>query len=169
MDINSIETTQALPPTHSPETASGGIAAQKQLSPEEEAKLAQMKQRDQEVRSHEQAHMRAAGSLATGGPDFDMETGPDNKPYAVGGNVEIDTSRVEGDPQKTIQKARQIQKAALAPADPSAKDRNVAAEARRMELEAQKELKKMEQEQNALYSPDGRQPMEVNSLINVFA
>ena len=143
---------------------------QKQLSPEEEAKLAKMKQRDQEVRSHEQAHLRAAGSLARGGPDFDLETGPDNKQYAVGGNVEIDTSKVEADPQKTIEKARQIQKAALAPADPSSKDRNVAAEARRMELEAQKELKKMEQEQNALYSAAGAsQPMEVSSLFNVFA
>jgi len=40
--------------------------------------------------------------------------------------VNIDTSEASGDPEATIQKARQIQAAANAPANPSAQDRAVA-------------------------------------------
>ncbi|MCH8129990.1 MAG: hypothetical protein IIC70_08840, partial [Acidobacteria bacterium] len=58
----------------------------------------------------------AAGSNASGGPTFEFTTGPDGKRYAVGGEVQIDTSAVDGDPQATIQKMQQVRRAALAPA-----------------------------------------------------
>ena len=59
----------------------------------------------------------------------------------------IDLSPVEGDPLATIRKMQQVQRAALAPADPSGADRRVAAQARRAEQQARVEL--TEQKRNA--------------------
>ncbi|MBI4384023.1 MAG: hypothetical protein HY579_08335 [Nitrospinae bacterium] len=107
---------------------------------EEELKIVeQLKARDRQVRAHEQAHLSAAGPYAAGGPSFQYETGPDGQQYAVGGEVSIDTSEVKGDPEATIQKAQAIQRAALAPADPSGQDVQVAAQAKAMEARAQQE------------------------------
>ncbi len=102
--------------------------------------LAKLKARDREVRAHESAHAAAAGSVATGGPQFTYQRGSDGRLYAVGGEVNIDTSSVSGDPQATIQKAQMIRAAALAPANPSAQDRAVATQANRMEAKARQEL-----------------------------
>jgi hypothetical protein len=70
------------------------------------------------------------------GASFSYQRGPDGRFYAVGGEVSIDTSPVPGDPQATASKAEQIQRAALAPAQPSGQDRAVAAQAARMAMEA---------------------------------
>ena len=113
---------------------------------EEQAETAKLKKRDQEVRAHEQAHIAAAGGLARGGATFSFQRGPDGKQYAIGGEVNIDTSPVSGNPQATIRKAQQIRSAALAPANPSAQDRAVAASASSLEAEAQREIQKEEQE-----------------------
>lgn len=113
-----------------------------------------LRNRDQEVRRHEQAHLSAAGGLATGGANFSYQTGPDGKRYAVGGEVNIDTSPVSGDPNATIRKAQQIRRAALAPADPSSQDRAVAASASVMEMKARRDL----QEKNEEESPESSIP-----------
>ena len=113
---------------------------------EEQAETAKLQKRDQEVRSHEQAHISAAGGLARGGATFSFQRGPDGKQYAIGGEVNIDTSPVSGNPQATIRKAQQIRAAALAPANPSAQDRAVAASASALETKAQREIQKEEQE-----------------------
>lgn len=110
-----------------------------QLSPEEAKQIEDLKKRDAEVRTHEQAHLAAAGGLARGGPTYDYQTGPDGNRYAIGGNVQIDTSPGRT-PEETIRKAQQIKRAALAPAEPSSTDRAVAAKATRMEAQAQREL-----------------------------
>ena len=55
--------------------------------------------------------------------------GRDGKQYATGGEVQISTSEVAGDAEATVRKMEQVQRAALAPADPSAQDRRVAAQA----------------------------------------
>ncbi|MDA0737373.1 MAG: putative metalloprotease CJM1_0395 family protein [Nitrospirae bacterium] len=102
--------------------------------------LAKLQARDREVRAHEAAHSAAAGSLANGGPSYTFQKGSDGRLYAVGGEVNIDTSADSNDPQATIQKARQIRAAANAPANPSAQDRAVAAQATRMEAQARQEL-----------------------------
>ncbi len=125
-----------------------GIAGQ-DLSQEEEKQVRELKQRDTEVRRHEQAHKSAAGGNATGGPTFEYQTGPDGKRYAVGGEVTIDTSTVSGDPQGTIQKMQQIRRAALAPAQPSGQDRAVAAQAQAAEREARAELAKERRDDQA--------------------
>ena len=101
--------------------------------------IEQLKSRDREVRAHEQAHAAAAGGLALGGPSYTYQYGPDGQAYAVGGEVNIDTSPGNS-PEATIAKAKQIRAAALAPADPSGQDRAVAAAASQLEAQAQQEL-----------------------------
>jgi len=110
-----------------------------ELTEEEQAQVDELQKRDQEVRQHEQAHLAAGGTLVNGGAQFDFQTGPDGKQYAIGGHVNIDSSP-ENTPQATIAKAQQIQRAALAPADPSSQDVKVAAKAAKMMLDAQRKL-----------------------------
>ena len=59
-----------------------------------------LKQRDREVRAHEQAHQAVGGQYASA-PSFTMESGPDGGRYATGGKVQIDIS-AEADPGATI-------------------------------------------------------------------
>ena len=112
------------------------------LTEEEKRDISELKSKDRKVHAHEQAHIAAGGNLIIGGPYYEYTNGPDNKRYAVSGEVTIDTSEVEGDPEATIIKAGRIRQAALAPADPSPKDRSVAAEAATMAFRAQMELLK---------------------------
>ncbi len=111
-----------------------------ELTDEEKQQIEKLRQRDAEVRRHEQAHQAAAGPHATGGPTYEYQQGPDGTRYAVGGEVQIDTSPVRGDPQATIRKMQQVQRAANAPAEPSAQDRQVAAKAAATERQARQQL-----------------------------
>ncbi len=117
----------------------GGQGADVQLTDQQRQEVAKLKQRDQEVRTHEQAH-RAAGGAHAGAISLQFTQGPDGKRYAVEGSVPIDLSPVKGDPTATIRKMQQVQRAAVAPANPSAADRRVAAQARRAEQQARAEL-----------------------------
>jgi hypothetical protein len=101
-------------------------AGQQPLTDADRAHVEQLKKRDTEVRAHEQAHLSAAGSFARGGAKFTYQTGPDGRAYAVGGEVDIDTTPVPDDPQATILKMETVRAAALAPASPSAQDEAVA-------------------------------------------
>lgn len=115
-------------------------AVQEDLTPDEEKQVRELKARDTEVRAHEQAHKAGAGELATGGPTYDYEKGPDGHDYAVGGEVGI--SLREGDtPEESIHLAQQARDAALAPAEPSGQDRKVAAQAAQMEQQARAEVR----------------------------
>ena len=116
------------------------------LTLEEKKQIEELKKRDQEVRLHEQAHLAAAGGHARGGPSFTYQKGPDGKMYAVGGEVPIDLSPVADNPQATIHKAEAIQRAALAPANPSGPDQQVAAKAAAMATKARQELAQQSQE-----------------------
>ncbi|MGB0372212.1 MAG: putative metalloprotease CJM1_0395 family protein [Opitutales bacterium] len=127
----------------------GNVAAEDFAMPGSDENLQAFRSRDQEVRAHEMAHLAAAGGLARGGMQLSYQVGPDGKPYAVGGSVQIDTS--EGaTPQETIIKAAQIEAAATAPANPSPQDLKVAAQARRMAAEARQEIA---EEQRAEQAP----------------
>ncbi|WP_147694798.1 putative metalloprotease CJM1_0395 family protein [Vogesella mureinivorans] len=108
------------------------------LSEEEQKQVEQLKARDSEVRAHEQAHMAAAGGVSVSGPSYSYQQGPDGKRYAIGGNVSIDVSPGRT-PEDTLRKAQAIQRAALAPAQPSGQDQAVAAQARQMALQAMAE------------------------------
>jgi len=133
------------------------------LSDEEKKEVQQLKERDREVRAHEQAHLNALGRYRSGGAKYQFEKGPDGRQYAVAGEVPVDVSP-EDTPEKTVEKAKTIRRAALAPAEPSAADRAVAAQAQQLEAQAQAELQKERNERavNATEenAPTGPQPSD---------
>ncbi|MDT4331417.1 putative metalloprotease CJM1_0395 family protein [Methylomonas sp. MED-D] len=159
MSIPALANTQF--PDYSGSAKSGSAAARQdstktqqtgasaQLSDEQLAQVQKLKTRDREVRAHEQAHLSAAGGLATGGAHFQYVTGPDGVRYATGGDVGIDTSEVSGNPQATLAKADTIRRAALAPAQPSGQDLSVAGQASAMAAKARAELLKSQQAPNS--------------------
>jgi hypothetical protein len=151
---------QASAPARSPTRAE---SAQQQYSPEDQATIDKLKANDLKVRQHEQAHLAAAGSLATSGATYTYQRGPDGVNYAVGGEVNIDTSPGRT-PEETIEKARQVLAAALAPADPSGQDRSVAARAAQMAQQAQAEISARQQEVQRGYGLSEKQ-----TTIDVFA
>jgi hypothetical protein len=108
------------------------------LTPQQQQQVQRLKAIDQKVHEHEAAH-QAAGAGVTGGASYQYVRGPDGKQYAVAGEVRINVSPAQT-PQQTIEKARRIEAAALAPADPSAQDKAVAAQAAQMVAQAQAEL-----------------------------
>lgn len=101
----------------------------------EQLEITKLAARDQEVRTHEQAHAAVGGQYA-GAPTYTYERGPDGKRYAVGGEVGIDAGPVSNDPEATLRKMAVVIRAALAPAEPSAQDRQVAAQAQAQMSEA---------------------------------
>lgn len=123
-----------------------------QLKAEQE-QIQALAARDREVRAHEQAHASVAGQYAKG-TSYTYQRGPDGVSYAIGGEVQIDTSPIPGDPEATLRKAQQLRRAANAPAEPSSQDARVAALAAQMEQEARLDLR----EQQAIES--GRQSAE---------
>ena len=131
------------------------------LSPEAEQQVQKLRERDREVRAHEQAHIAAGGQYVSGGASFSYQTGPDGRQYAVGGSVRIDTSPVPGDPEATEEKARVVRRAALAPANPSATDQGVAAKAAAMESRARTE--QTEQAEDASLVPGAWQRSAKNN------
>ncbi len=102
--------------------------------------VAQLKRQEQKLRAHELAHLTNAGPYARGGMQFSYERGPDGVLYATSGEVDIDTAPVANDPEATLRKAHVVQRAALAPAEPSQQDRSVAAKAAQMAAQARIEL-----------------------------
>ncbi len=109
------------------------------LTQEEQEVVRDLQQTDQEVRAHEQAHKSVAGPYA--GPiSYETITGPDGREYAVGGSVQIDVSPVPNNPEATIRKMEVVERAALAPADPSPEDFAVARAAQAQRQIAQNEL-----------------------------
>lgn len=133
------------------ETQSGSDrdASRQELSQEEIKLVTELQKRDKEVRTHEQAHLAAAGQYAAGGASFSFITGPDGKRYANAGSVPIDLGK-EKTPEATIQKMRTVRRAALAPASPSGADRSIAAQASAKEIQAMKEM----QTESNTNSPD---------------
>jgi hypothetical protein len=109
--------------------------AQQQQDLEDREIIDVLAARDREVRAHEQAHASVGGQYA-GSPVYTYERGPDGVAYAVGGEVSISTAAIPGDPEATLAKARQVRRAAQAPAEMSQQDHLVAATAARMEMEA---------------------------------
>ncbi len=135
----------------------------KDATTSEYRELQDLKERDREVHRHEQAHMAAGGAHVRGGASYSYQLGPDGRLYAVGGEVQIDTSPVAGDPAATIRKMQAVQRAALAPAEPSAQDRAVAAQAAQAEAEARIELREQDKARDHAASGAGRARNAVNA------
>ncbi|MBA7596637.1 hypothetical protein ES703_03621 [subsurface metagenome] len=146
-----------------------------ELTPEEKARVEELRAADAAVRAHEMAHIMAGGQYIIRRANFSFVIGPDGKLYAVGGEVQIDTSPVPDDPEATIQKAQAVRRAALAPSNPSPADLRVAAEATRMEFEARMELARQRAEETQMqageYNQEGGMitPQPAPVLANLFA
>lgn len=139
-------------------SASAQVQLDTQLDGQEQQIVQELSARDREVRTHEQAHQNAGGSL-TGAASYTYEKGPDGQLYAVGGGVSVQMPGKSGDPQRDMAMARQVAGAALAPAEPSAQDRRVAQMALQMVAEAQAELSSLDGQESenplvAARSPD---------------
>ena len=154
-----------------------------QLSAEEEQMVLELKARDQEVKTHEMAHLAAAGQYAAGGPSYTYQQGPDGRRYAVGGEVPIDVGE-EKTPEETIQKMQAVKRAAMAPAEPSSADRSIAANATAMESRARAEMQSeeadsstdepetadnAEEESPSLAAPTGSEEVESTEPFEAFA
>lgn len=124
------------------EAQSRNASSDEQLKAERE-QIQELAARDREVRAHEQAHASVAGQYARG-TSYTYQRGPDGVSYAIGGEVQIDTSPIPGDPEATLRKAQQIRRAANAPAEPSSQDARVAAQAAQMEQQARVELRQQQ-------------------------
>ena len=118
-----------------------------ELSLEEQRIVSELQAADTNVRAHEAAHMAAGGGL-TSPASYTYEQGPDNKMYAVAGEVGISTSEGSS-PQESLNKAQTIRRAALAPADPSPQDLKVAAQAASMEMSARAQIMQEKMAQNS--------------------
>jgi hypothetical protein len=116
-----------------------GTAAS-QLTQEQQQVVNRLKAVDAKVRAHEEAHM-AAGAGLTGGANYQFVRGPDGRQYAVAGEVSISLPS-GGTPEAIIERARQVEAAAMAPEDPSPQDRSVAAAAAQLANQARMELSK---------------------------
>ncbi|WP_083941247.1 putative metalloprotease CJM1_0395 family protein [Pseudoduganella violaceinigra] len=165
MGIGAITSSSTYAPQASAPARSGTRtqSAQQEYSAEDQAKIDKLKARDLQVRQHEQAHLAVAGGLATSGATYTYQRGPNGVNYAVGGEVNIDTSP-GSTPEETISKARQIQAAALAPADPSGQDRSVASSAAQMAQKAQAEISEKQRQVALSYGQSEKQ-----ATIDIFA
>ncbi|TMS93351.1 catalase [Pseudoalteromonas sp. S201] len=125
------------------------VSEQEELQLEQEQQqIKELKARDTEVRTHEQAHAAVGGQYA-GSPSYEYQRGPDGTNYAVGGEVPIDVGIINGDPQATIDKMQTVRAAALAPAEPSGADRAIAADATQKMAAAQAELASADDEDSS--------------------
>lgn len=149
------------------QSAQTAAATTAQLTKEQLAEVAKLAATDRAVRSHEQAHLAAAGPYSTSGASYTFAAGPDGQRYAVAGEVALDVSPDPSDPEKTIRKARVIEAAANAPADPSIQDRAVAAMAAQMQATAQQELAIQQRElvAAAYAQPNSSTPGALMSLL----
>ncbi len=114
------------------------------LSPQQKQQIQQLRQREQEVIQHEQAH-KAVGGPYAGAATYEYTDGPDGRKYIAGGEVNIDTAP-ERNPKATVRKMDVVERAALAPAEPSPQDYRVASEARQQRAQAQMELDRQDSE-----------------------
>jgi hypothetical protein len=111
---------------------------EQQVEQQKREEIRDLASRDREVRAHELAHAAVGGSFA-GAPKYDFVRGPDGVAYAVSGEVSIDVGPAST-PQKTIEKAQSVRRAALAPTNPSPQDRLVAQQAAQLEAQARQDL-----------------------------
>jgi len=149
-----------------PQTKTGEDNSEDRYTKAEEKELQELKEIDRRVRQHEQAHLAAGAGVIVSGAQFAYRRGPDGQLYAVSGEVKIDLSPIPGDPEATADKARQIQRTALAPIDPSPQDRRVAMQAKMMENQAREEASAQESKNNT----DNPESLQLHSgLINLLS
>ena len=167
------ESRQTQPGENPDETANGVVRSESAQPDQSETRreseiTRELKQRDREVRSHEQAHRNAGGDLVRGG-GYEYQVGPDGRQYAIGGDVQIDTSPVSGDPEATLAKAERIRQAALAPAEPSQQDLRVAAQASAMAAQARADLRQYTESEDDGSQANGETDSGQRPDLNLYA
>ena len=166
--LYSIETQSVNVPQSSESNEQENSNNQYELTQDQKMQVIELQRRDLEVRTHEAAHMSAGAGLTTGA-SYSYQRGPDNKMYAIGGEVGIDTSPGKT-PEETLKKAAQIKRAALAPAQPSSADLQVAATATNMELDAKMEIQKNQnqetKEKTEQNSQNSQSSQDTSSYLN---
>ena len=121
---------------------------------ETQAAVRELKRIEQEVIAHEAAHQAAGGGLA-GAATYTYTKGPDGRSYITGGEVSIRIP-VSDDPEQTVRDMELVQRAALAPAAPSAQDVKVAGKAAAIAAQARQEAAanaREERDENVEFSP----------------
>ncbi|HVY99974.1 MAG TPA: putative metalloprotease CJM1_0395 family protein [Dongiaceae bacterium] len=90
------------------------------LSPAEKRAVAELQERDREVRNEEERHKAAAGKFA-GQPQYVYRRGPDGKLYAVEGKVPVNVN-VTGTAEDRTAALRRVEAAAVSVQSPSSGD-----------------------------------------------
>jgi hypothetical protein len=109
------------------ETASTSAPANAptQLSKTDRRIIAELQQRDRQVRNEEERHAATAGQFA-GVPQYTYKRGPDGKLYAVEGKVPINVN-VSGTAEDRERALRRVQAAAVSVQSPSSGDTSAVA------------------------------------------
>ena len=126
-------------PEQESDAKENSASGNKELTQQEQQEVMELKNTDAKVKAHEHAHKAAAAGLKTTGPNYEYETGPDGKKYAVAGDVNVSYAK-SSDPEVNLQNAQKLKAAALAPTDPSSQDRKVAQKADQEIAEAKREI-----------------------------
>ncbi len=85
--------------------------------------LNKFKNKDSEIRTHEQTH--ASNAATTSAINYNYQIGPDGKLYAMGGSVRFDTS-IPNDPQSAKIKLEQLKDASSSVSSMSGADSSIA-------------------------------------------
>jgi hypothetical protein len=145
-------------------------AAEAEMRQQEAAMLQELRARDREVRAHEAAHLAAGRPYIVSGPTYTYQQGPDGRSYAIGGEVQLDTSEEQA-PKDTLDKAETVRRAALAPAEPSPQDLRVASVASDMAARARLDiaLERRQQQQAELDNQQQEQTVSTrSSRVSIF-
>ena len=134
---------------------------EEELTQQEQREVSELKTTDAEVKAHENAHKAAAAGLSTSAPNYEYETGPDGKKYAVAGDVNV-SYQSSSNPEVNLKNAQQLRAAALAPADPSSQDRKVAMQAEREIAQAKQEIMEEQRQTDEQASSFGDSTSEIS-------
>jgi hypothetical protein len=119
-------------------TPDGAERAASKTDEADSAAVRELRRIEQEVIAHEAAHQAAGGSL-TGAVSYTYTQGPDGRSYVTGGEVPIHVPASD-DPEETLRNMEQVQRAAMAPGNPSGQDLSVAASAAAAAAAARQEI-----------------------------
>ncbi len=114
----------------------GGEEGPGELSGADKALLEKLKARDSLVRGHETAHIMAAGGQTAGPAQYTYQTGPDGRPYAIGGSVNIAVVSSPVNDEDAARQAETARRAATANGGMSLRDMQVAMRATELSARA---------------------------------
>lgn len=109
------------------------------------SKNAALEKGEAKIERHVAAH-NAVGSQYSSAPTYSYGTADDGTRYIVSGDVSFDTSTVANNPEQTLSKAQLIQRAALAPSDPTPSDIAASQRAQQLANDTRLEMQRLDEE-----------------------